>query len=75
MEILVFLAVILVAAFMLWLDWILANEFFGVAAAKGYNNKKYLWYCFFFGLVGYLLVIALKDKNTADKKDFELPEI
>lgn len=75
MEILAFLAVILVAAFALLLDWILANEFFGVATAKGYNKKKYLWYCFFFGLIGYLLVVALKDKNTADKKDFELPEI
>ena len=69
MEILVFLAVILVAAFMLWLDWILANEFFGVAAAKGYNNKKYLWDCFFFGLVGYLLVIALTEQKPADKNE------
>lgn len=75
MEISIFLAVFLVVPLVIWLDWILANEFFGVAASKGYNDKKYLWYCFFFGLIGYLLVIALKDINTADKKDFELPEI
>ena len=29
------------------------------AANKGFDEAKYFWICFFFGLVGYLFVIAL----------------
>lgn len=69
------LGVIAVCVLVIWLNWIIANEFFNVAKSKGYNENKYLWYCFLFGLVGYLLVIALKDKNTNTDTKFELPEL
>lgn len=41
--------------------YLLAREFQLAAEYKGYETKKYKWICFFFGIVGYLLVIALPD--------------
>ena len=34
-----------------------------VAAHKGFDERKYFWICFFFGIAGYLLVVALPDLN------------
>lgn len=47
------------------IQYLIAVEFYKVASEKGYNSKKYLWLPFFFGLVGYLLVIALPVKNNS----------
>lgn len=43
------------------IDFYIATEFNAVAEQKGYYSAKYLWICFFLGIVGYLLVIALPD--------------
>lgn len=51
------------------ISYFLACEFFAVANAKGYYESKYLWICFFFGLVGYLLVIALPARDNKTQKD------
>lgn len=45
--------------------WFEAKWFYEVANEKGYNDKKYLWICFLFSIVGYLLVIALPDRGNA----------
>ena len=47
----------------LCLNWLIASEFYAVVEKKGYEDRKYFWYCFFFGVVGYLLVIALPDRD------------
>ena len=48
------------------LAFFFAHEFYVVACDKGYNSSKYYWICFWFGIVGYLLVIALPTKPQAD---------
>ena len=46
----------------LWLCWFIANQFYDVAKAKGYYDKKYFWITFWLGPVGYALIIALPDR-------------
>lgn len=58
------------------IDYLLAKEFYSVAKSKGYKDKKYFWYSYMFLFAGYLLIIALPDKNSeTDKNIDELPEI
>lgn len=70
------LVIIAIIAFLIWLDWYVAKQFFGAAQAKGYNERKYLWICFWLGFVGYLLVIALPDRgNSPAAISDELPDL
>ena len=43
----------------------IAKQFYAVAVDKGHPERKYFHICFWLGLVGYLLVIALPDRNRA----------
>lgn len=53
-----------------------AGQFSEVAAAKGYTDKKYYWICFWLGLPGWLLVIALPNReNTVPTITDELPDL
>lgn len=56
------------------IDYLIAREFYRAAELKGYPQQKYLWICFFFGIAGYLLVIALPTSGSAPRSD-ELPDI
>ena len=47
----------------LLISWAIATEFHIIAQEKGYSERKYLWYCFLFGIIGYLMVIALPDRG------------
>ena len=47
-------------------SYVIAKEFYSIALSKGYSEKKYLWFCFFFGVAGYLLVIALPNKTNKE---------
>lgn len=70
------LLIIAVCALMLWVLYLIAKEFYNVAQAKGYSEKKYLWLPFWLGIIGYLLVIALPDRGGAPKPVIdELPEL
>lgn len=67
---------IVVLIVILIVQYKVADEFYYVAIKKGYDEKKYFWYCFWLGIVGYLLVIALPDNtNTENVVNDELPEI
>ena len=57
-------SIISAVIFLLDIRYIISKEFYAAACQKGYNEKKYFWYGFFFGLIGYLLVIALPNKNN-----------
>lgn len=46
------------------IDYLIAREFYDAAVDKGYTQKKYLWISFFFGIIGYLLVIALPNRRA-----------
>ena len=63
----VFLIIIGVIVSLL-VSFLVANEFYKIAAEKGFDEKKYLWLSFFFGLAGYLLVIALPDRKNSRRK-------
>lgn len=60
----VLLVYLLVVAFALYIDYLIANEFYNIARQKGYETKKYFWFCFWLGIVGYLMVIALPNLKT-----------
>lgn len=57
------------------LAYFIAGWFFEVAVAKGYNDKKYFWICFWLGWIGYLLIIALPDRGNIQTTITDLPEL
>ena len=63
--IIIFIAIIIA----LIIDYLLACEFYAAANAKGYDDRKYLWICFAFTVIGYLLVIALPDRGISKTAD------
>ena len=76
MAFLIVLLSLAVRVALLYLKYIIEKEFYSAAVTKGYSNKKYLWYCFFLGMIGYLMVIALPNKIvTTNQSADELPEI
>lgn len=55
------------------ISYVLSEEFMEIASKKGYYNRKYFWYCFLFGIAGYLIVIALPTKEEGvHKKGFSV---
>ena len=68
--------VIIAALIALWINYLLAGEFYTAALAKGYPHKKYFWICFFLGVIGYLLVIALPQQRHSICPDGnDLPDL
>ncbi len=63
----IILASLAVIAAVVWILWLVAQEFYAAAKAKGYSEKKYLWICFLLGVIGYLLVVALPDRGNTNK--------
>ncbi len=58
------------------INFLIANEFDSIAKQKGHFNQKYFWYCFFLGIIGCLMVIALPNISSKAKTNSdELPEI
>ena len=65
------LVVIVICAIIAW-------EFSNIAKKKGYYEKRWFWYSFLFTVCGYLMIIALPNKNTdtaAGRQFDELPEL
>lgn len=58
----IFLEIVAGTMLTIAVDYLIAKEFEHVATEKGYEGKRYFWYSFILGLVGYLLVIALPKK-------------
>ena len=52
------------AILLLCVDGLLAAEFFEIANFKGYDDQKYFWYAFLFGIPGFLLIMAIPTKNN-----------
>ena len=76
MEALIILLSLLMAILVLWVDYLIAKEFYKAAQYKGYSEKKYLWICFWLGVVGYLLVVALPDRGASiNVVSDELPDL
>lgn len=78
MEFFLLLLCIASAALSIWVYYLISREFYRAAVMKGHTEKKYLWLPFFLGIIGYLLVIALPNKNAvsvAQSANDELPEL
>lgn len=45
----------------------LASEMSNIAEQKGYEQRRYFHICFWLGLFGFLIVIALPDKVLLEK--------
>lgn len=50
---------------MLFIAWLISSEFQFIAEQKGHVSRKYFWFCFLFGIIGYLMVIALPDRRAS----------
>ena len=50
------------------LDYFVSKEFYRIAALKGYPNRKYLWWTFFTGIFGCLMVVALPDRRGENRE-------
>ena len=61
-----FIALIILAVWLV-INWLISEEFYTVACNKGFEERKYFLYCFLFGIVGYLLVIALPTLDDEEK--------
>ena len=67
---------LLILAVWVWLAWYIGEQFYEAAQAKGYQDRKYFWICFWLGWVGYLLVIALPNRsNVPQVMSDELPDL
>lgn len=53
------------------ISYVIATEFSTIAQQKGYDERKYFWFCFLFGIAGYLMVVALpkKEKKNNDENE------
>lgn len=56
------------AVLAIWIDFLIACEFYTLAVDKGYTRPTYLTLCFLLPGIGYLLVIAMPNKSDAAPK-------
>ena len=61
-------------ALFLVLQYYVAKQFESVANDKGYADSKYFHLCFWLGVVGYLLVIALPDRGNGITQSANQPK-
>lgn len=57
-----FLMILVPVIILLVLNFIIAREFRRIAEDKGHDGRRYFHFCFWLGLVGMLMVIALPDR-------------
>lgn len=53
------------ATLAIWINFLIACEFYTLAVDKGYTRPTYLTLCFLLPVIGYLLVIAMPNKVVA----------
>ena len=61
---LVLIALALVVVISILINWLISSCFYDVAEAKGFPKKRYFWMSFFFGFIGWFLVLALPDRGN-----------
>lgn len=55
---------IVIFLIILAIQYVTAKKFLEIAYMKGYDDSSYFWYCFLFGIAGYLMVVALPNRNA-----------
>jgi hypothetical protein len=61
--------IILLAVIAITIWYIIADEMRSIAAQKGHDSSKYFHYCFWLGIAGWAIVIALPDRGPQDKAE------
>lgn len=56
---------LLVLVIVIVLNYFISRWFYEIAEDKGYHDRKYFWICFWFGVIGYLLVAAMPDHGNS----------
>ena len=60
-------AVVLLLIVFILINSLIAGCFYDVAKEKGFSRKCYFWIPFFFGFIGYILVLALPDRGNSQQ--------
>lgn len=78
-ELLYAFILIVLGVVIVFINALLANQFYEVAKMKGYKDQKYFFIPFFFTFAGYILVAALPSKtisvSESKKPSNELPDL
>lgn len=51
------------------IDFIIAKEFYIIAAFKGFESVRYFLFPFIFTVIGYMMIVALPDRGKELQKD------
>lgn len=63
-------------AIAMWLDTLIATQFYKIAKEKGHDSVTYYRFAFWLSIVGYLMVIALPDRKHEEQvSSDELPDL
>ena len=63
LEMLIIIGALIVLVLYLWVIHLIATRFKMIAEMKGHDGKPYYRFCFWLGLVGWIMVAALPDRN------------
>ncbi len=55
-------AIIVVSIYFI-IQYLIASTFYQIACQKGHEERKYFHFCFWLGIVGWLMVVALPDRD------------
>ena len=66
MEALLILLAMAVAAAIIYLIYRIAKEFERIAIMKGHTEKRFFWYSFLLGAIGWAMVIALPEASGSE---------
>lgn len=68
--------ILLGIAIAMWLDTLIATQFYKIAKEKGHDSVTYYRFAFWLSIVGYLMVIALPDRKHEEQvSSDELPDL
>jgi uncharacterized membrane protein YkvI len=71
------LIILIVIGIFFLFDYFISKKFEIIANMKG--HKGYFWWCFWFGFIGYFMVVALPDRsqvnNNEQQESEELPDL
>ena len=59
----IILILVLIIGALIWLWFFISSEFGRIAEDKGFSAQRYRRMCFWLGLIGILMVIALPDRK------------
>ncbi len=59
----IWLLVLAVIGVMIWIQYMIAQNFYFIACHKGYDDRKYFHFCFWLGVCGWIMVAALPDRG------------